>query len=91
VIISHTTTIHATCPFGCWDYYRVEYLPTEFITAEDFQLACDAVRGKEMYQEKLAELLASYLLDGELIVTGMHGANTNTVVTLECGKGPLVA
>lgn len=74
----HKTTIHATCPLGCWDYYDVEYSPIEFMTVEDFQLACDEVRGQEMYQEKLTELLASYLLEGELLVTGRHGANTAT-------------
>ncbi len=75
---THRTTIHATCPLGCWDYYDVEYSPADFMTVEDFQEACDAVRGKKMYQEKLTETLASFLMDGELIVTGRHGANTGT-------------
>ncbi len=82
-IVAHRTMIHAICPHGGWDYYEVEYQPTAFMTTEDFQDACDAVRGTEAYQEAIAERLASYLMDGELTVTGRHGSNTETVCKME--------
>ena len=76
---THETTIHAVCPHGGWDYYSVSYSPVAFMTAEDFQNACDAVRGLEMYQEVLSDKLASFLMDGELTVIGRHGVTDTTV------------
>ena len=81
--VIHKTTIHAICPHGGWDYYDIEYRPNDFMTTEDFQIACDAVRGTEAYQEVIAKRLASYLMDGELTVTGRHGANTETICKCE--------
>lgn len=78
---THKTTIHATCPHGCWDYYDVEFEPAVFITVEYFQAACDKVRGMKEYQEIITERLASELPSGLLTVRGRHGANTETVCT----------
>ena len=81
-MVVHKTIVHAMCPHGGIDYYDVEYSPDAFMTCEDFQDACDAVRGVEAYQEVITDKLASYLLSGDLTVTGRHGSNT----TLVCRK-----
>lgn len=78
---NHRTTIHATCPHGCWDYYDVEYLPGEFIAVEDFQTACDKVRGVKAYQEEIIEKLSAKLPSGLLKIAGRHGSNTGTTCT----------
>ena len=77
----HRTTIHATCPHGGWDYYDVQYSPVEFVTVEDFQRACDRVRGIEAYQETIIERLSARLPSGQLTISGRHGANTETTCT----------
>lgn len=77
----HRTTIHATCPHGCWDYYHVEFSPAAFMTVEDFQEACDRVRGMKAYQEVLGEKLVARLPAGTLLIRGRHGANTETTCT----------
>ena len=81
--VNHITTIHATCPLGCWDYYRVTYEPAEFVTVEDFQESCDVVRGKKMYQEELTNRLLAILPAGKITTVGMHGSNTQTTCQME--------
>ena len=76
---THTTTIHAQCPKGGWDYYKCEFRPDDFIEVEAFEQACDSVRGVQLYQEKVCEDLSALLPPGMLTLTGQHGSNTGTV------------
>lgn len=84
--VSHTTTIHATCPHGCWDYYSVTFQPDDFMRTEDFERACDTVRGLKLYQEELAKRLSEVLPRGELLVSGMHGPNVKTECATSTGQ-----
>lgn len=77
----HKTMIHCKCPLRCWDYYEVTYSPDAFMRIEDFQSACDVLRGTDAFQEHVADSLALKLRPGRLTITGRHGANTETTCT----------
>lgn len=74
----HKTTIHAICPKGGWDYYKVRYIPDRFLSVEDFQVTCDQVRGMEIFQEGLISQLGHLLPPGFVSIVGMHGGNTRS-------------
>lgn len=79
----HVTTVHTRCPYApVWDYYTVTFVTPAFLRCEDFQAICDKVRGVELQQEKVANLIAKQLrVRGTLSVSGCHGQNGRLVVT----------
>ena len=83
--VIHTTTIHALCPSGGWDYYTVEFQPdpTKILETEVLEAYCDQVRGKTAYQEEILVELIQLIgreYHGRLEIRGRHGSNTDTVV-----------
>ena len=80
----HTTTIHARCPFvPVWDYYTVEFTTDKIVQCEVLEEACDTVRGAKIPQEEICERLKSAVPNHTSVkVTGRHGANCLTEVTL---------
>lgn len=75
----HTSTIHAICPHGGWDYYTVEVHATGVVLVEDIQAALDQVRGTKAYQEQIAEALSVDLGGCRVVLKGRHGTTDSEV------------
>jgi ribonuclease I len=79
----HEITLHARCPYApVWDYYTLTLTTREFVEVHALQKMCDEVRGKEMTQESIADLLRERLPHHIAIeLVGHHGQNCRSVVT----------
>lgn len=86
IVNQHKTMVHNKCPNGCWDYFTVEVATDKMIWAEDIEKAADTVRGGTRTQEQLAKAvhgeLKAFDPDVTIVVTGQHGQNVRSVVTV---------
>ena len=79
----HKTQVHARCPHQpVWDYYEVRVRTSGILRCEDFQSACDELRGQTLIQEDLttkpAQLISQVMAfnyEFEVEVRGCHGQN----------------
>jgi hypothetical protein len=78
----HRTTIHARCPFApVWDYYSVQIETKDFIRCEKIEAICEEIRGQQISQEMVLELLRKKLnIECKITVKGRHGQNGRLVV-----------
>ncbi len=80
---THTTTVHAKCPYlPVWDYYTITFSTAKFIKCETIEAAADRVRGIKATQEDIALKLRKRIPKHVKIkVVGRHGANCLTEIT----------
>ena len=85
--------VHIQCPFApVWDYYKVVIRTSFFIQVETLERMCDQYRGHKIEQEVLAGRMVTWLrevmptIEGELILSGRHGANCKVTVKLPLAK-----
>jgi hypothetical protein len=65
-----------------WDYYQLTFETTAHILCENLQAICDELRGREMTQEAVFELIAHKLpVPGKLTLIGQHGTNGRLVIS----------
>lgn len=88
-MVTHKSIIHGVCPINrAWDYYDVK-ISTHgdegdtdiFIDVLELEKLLDAVRGKTMTQEGMADFIVNALPAGSLVkLVGRHSPHTITEV-----------